>query len=327
MKWLFSSKNGVKVFSIYGIGDGTDATPYLAVGGKQADAYRDGIQKFLEGNNNGNIRDRTSVNRRIESLLIRQGETSNNLSNFGNRGTKTKDGEVYNGKRGSNRGRTDSSGTENSGKVSFSLQDKYWHTDLNRTQIKEVEKELRQIGNPESTRITDTANWYKGRLDGEDLFVIYSTEDVSNPTILYEARGKNAKLEQNILMDLLEDVENGTSINGESSFAQRVSKGDWMQDVNGGTHNLSSLGARADNKDAGVLQRQSQRNGSPAFRNVIENLFKRQERGGSINESKNFSLKEGKLTKKERELIGDIEDAISGKKGSYERLLKYVKEV
>lgn len=72
----------------------------------------------------------------------------------------------------------------------------YWHTDLNRAQIKEVEKELRQIGNPESTRITDTANWYSGRLNGDDLFVIYSTEDANNPTILYEVKGKDAKLEK-----------------------------------------------------------------------------------------------------------------------------------
>ena len=57
---------------------------------------------------------------------------------------------------------------------------------------------LRKEGNPETTRITDTANWYKGRISGQDLFVIYSTEDAT-PTILYEIKGEGAKAELNIL--------------------------------------------------------------------------------------------------------------------------------
>ena len=166
---------------------------------------------------------------------------------------------------------------EYNGSTSYSLK---WRTDLNRTQYAQVEKWIRQAGNPESTRITDTANWYKGRINGEDLFVIYSDKS----TILYEIKGTSANLEHNILLDLLEEEENGKGINGKSSFTQRVSKGSWMQNVNNSQNNLRNLGNGQNNQNVGVLQSQSQSNGSRAFWNVIENLFRE-------SEVKSYSLK------------------------------------
>lgn len=171
---------------------------------------------------------------------------------------------------------------------SFSLKNEYWHTDLTKSQVKEVEKCLRQEGNPKRTRITRASNWYKGRIGGRDLFVIYT----GNATILYEVKGEKAKIELDILKDLLEDEENGKSINGKPSFTQRVSKGSWMQNVNNSQNNLTNLGRGQNNRNAGVLQRQSQRNGSRAFWNVLENLFRKQEQDGSLNEDKSYSLKE-----------------------------------
>ena len=35
-KWVYADEKGVQVFALYGIGDGTDATPLYAVGGKRA---------------------------------------------------------------------------------------------------------------------------------------------------------------------------------------------------------------------------------------------------------------------------------------------------
>lgn len=45
----------------------------------------------------------------------------------------------------------------------------------------EVEELLRQVVNHDEKRITDTSSWYSGRLNGDDLFVIYSTEYPGNP--------------------------------------------------------------------------------------------------------------------------------------------------
>ena len=168
-----------------------------------------------------------------------------------------------------------------------------WHTDLSRTQIKQVAKWLREAGSPESTRITDTANWYKGRINGQPLFVIYSTVYGNDPTILYETRGVNANLEKDILMDLLEEIKNGESNDRKSAYVNWVSGGGWVQKVNNSTNNLGNVGGGQNNQNAGVLQRQSQRNGSPAFWNVLDYIFKE-------SEVKKYSLKvNGKDTKTE----------------------------
>ena len=199
---------------------------------------------------------------------------------------------------------------EYNGNKRYSLK---WKTDLSPTQIKQVEKWLRQEGNPDEKRIADTAYWYKGRISGDDLFVIYSTQDAT-PTILYEVKGTNAKLEQNILLDLLEEEEYGKSINGKSSFTQRVSQGSWVQNVNNSQNNLGNLGSGQNNQNAGVLQRQSQRNGSRAFWNVIEDTFRK-------SEVKRYSLKGediNKLSAEEKtvvESLGKGAEAITNNNG------------
>lgn len=46
-KWLYSSEKGVEVFAIYGIGDGTEATPLYASGGKTASADNATFKEYL----------------------------------------------------------------------------------------------------------------------------------------------------------------------------------------------------------------------------------------------------------------------------------------
>ncbi len=53
-----------------------------------------------------------------------------------------------------------------------------------------TEQLAREAGGPAEKNIVGTAYWYKGRIDGENFFAIYSTEDSSGPTILYEVKGK-----------------------------------------------------------------------------------------------------------------------------------------
>lgn len=58
-KWLYADEKGVQVFALYGIGDGTEATPLYAVGGKKAAEYNVSIVKYLEGKENV---DRSTIN-------------------------------------------------------------------------------------------------------------------------------------------------------------------------------------------------------------------------------------------------------------------------
>jgi hypothetical protein len=176
-----------------------------------------------------------------------------------------------------------------------------WHTDLTYSQLAEVENWIRKKGNIEATRITNKANWYEGKINGDDLFVIYSTEDINNPTVLYEVKGGKASLERDILKNLLEERKNGESVNGKSAYVNWVSDGGWMQNVNSSQNNLTNLGRGANNQNVGVLQRQSKRNGSRAFWNVLENLFRQQEQGGKVNYSLKSSFSTDGMTDSEVE--------------------------
>ena len=51
-KWVYADEKGVQVFALYGIGDGTEATPLYAVGGKQAVKEAKNINVYMEGSNN-----------------------------------------------------------------------------------------------------------------------------------------------------------------------------------------------------------------------------------------------------------------------------------
>ncbi len=158
---------------------------------------------------------------------------------------------------------------------SYSLKDE-WHTDLTKAQLKMVDGWLRQAGSPEATRITDTANWYMGRLNGDDVFVIYSNEDAKGPTILYEVKGKKAKFELNALLNYMEEIENGESSVEKSSYVNWVSSSGWMQHTDDITNNVPLNKRGRSDRDARVLQGQSQGNPSRAFWNVLDNLFKKQ---------------------------------------------------
>ena len=51
-KWVYADEKGVQVFALYGIGDGTEATPLYVVGGKQAVKEAKNINVYMEGSNN-----------------------------------------------------------------------------------------------------------------------------------------------------------------------------------------------------------------------------------------------------------------------------------
>lgn len=190
-----------------------------------------------------------------------------------------------------------------------------WRTDLNRTEYKQVEKWIRQAGTPEAKRITDTACWYKGRLNGETIFAIYSTEVSSAPTILYERRGKEGKAELDILLTQLEEIENGRSIVELSKDINTLLSGDWLQEKHNLANNNAGLGGRGSNTGyAPILQGKSSKFiGSQAFRNVVKNIFDIQEKAEAsieegLNGSKRYSLKDstGKtLTKAQQEYFKD----------------------
>ena len=294
----FLEENGGEVVGYYALTTGQDQSEKMittdGTWNKLLSLGLDEVKDFAE---------EEGIKREISREGLTERETQELIKQFGGKNTDSRRG-FENVERSGRGGREihaildtkkkDGSAEKSEGireGISYSLKDEYWKTDLAKTQLKTVEGWLRQAGNPESKKITDTASWYEGRIDGDDLFVIYSTEVANNPTILYEVKGCNAVLERDILLDLLEDEENGKSINRKPSFTQRLSKGNWVQNVNNSQNNLRHMGDGRNNQNAEILQGQSQSNGSPAFRNVVENLFRKQEKSISENGEEKYSLK------------------------------------
>lgn len=192
--------------------------------------------------------------------------------------------------------------------VNYSLEE-YWHPDLSKKKLDALKQIIKRDIQTSTRSITDTANWLATRIDGVGVFAIYSTENTANPTLLYESKGKKAEIEKNILLDILEEIENAENLNRKSAYANWVSGGGWMQKVNDSQNHFGNLGRRQNNQNAGVLQSQSKRNGSPAFWSVLENLFEIQEgaRRGNLNTS-DYSLESEDNYGRERNLLhNDIE--------------------
>ena len=120
-KWLYADEKGVQVFALYGIGDGTDATPLYAYGGKEAAAYNAAMTKYLEGKEHA---DKSAVDFDgwIKSHRSAGMDQSRSVLHGGQRGSNGHaDGGVY---RGSSE-RTGGSVSERSSKDQRGVKEKF----------------------------------------------------------------------------------------------------------------------------------------------------------------------------------------------------------
>lgn len=124
-KWLYAEEKGVKVFALYGVGDGTEATTLYAVGGKQAALQNANIAEYVERSREYD-RDGRSVDSLVELLRRKKGSRGRNLSQGqGPTGASGTAHGLYGGSPRGNGGRTSGRGSENQRKVKeqFSLRE------------------------------------------------------------------------------------------------------------------------------------------------------------------------------------------------------------
>ena len=124
-KWLYAEEKGVKVFALYGVGDGTEATTLYAAGGKQAALQKANIAEYVERSREYD-RDGRSVDSWVELLRRKKGSRGRNLSQGqGPTGASGTAHGLYGGSPRGNGGRTSGRGSENQRKVKeqFSLRE------------------------------------------------------------------------------------------------------------------------------------------------------------------------------------------------------------
>ena len=124
-KWVYADEKGVQVFALYGIGDGTDATPLYAVGGEKAAAYNAAMTEFTERSQKYDG-DGRSVDPLSELPWRKEGSRSGNLSQTSRKaGDAEGVSELHGGSQRSDSGGASGRSSENQRGVKdqFSLRD------------------------------------------------------------------------------------------------------------------------------------------------------------------------------------------------------------
>ena len=111
-KCVYADEKGVHVFALYGIGDGTDATPLYAVGGKWATVLAGDMQEFINGGYYHDKGTGTALSR-IRGFLRTQGDGGGNIRETSRGRSASADDALYGGERKGNSGRASGRGTEN----------------------------------------------------------------------------------------------------------------------------------------------------------------------------------------------------------------------
>lgn len=110
-KWVYANVKGVQVFALYGIGDGTDATPLYAVGGEKAAAAAADMQKFVNGGYHYDKGTGTALSR-IRGFLRTQGDGGGDIRETSRGGSAGTDDALYGGERKGNAGKSAERGSE-----------------------------------------------------------------------------------------------------------------------------------------------------------------------------------------------------------------------
>ena len=80
-QWAYANEKGNQVFAIYGIGDGTEATPLYASGGKTATADYQTFVKYGKGFDYGTDGNRSALNRWFKDRRRKEGRSNGSVLN------------------------------------------------------------------------------------------------------------------------------------------------------------------------------------------------------------------------------------------------------
>ena len=111
-KWLYADEKGVQVFALYGIDDGTEATPLYAVGGKRAHADAAALMAYIkeEREYDGNRKD-------LDTLLEGYGRSNrdgrSNLFDRKRGAAENRAAGLHRGSQGRDAGGTSGRGAQN----------------------------------------------------------------------------------------------------------------------------------------------------------------------------------------------------------------------
>ncbi len=166
-----------------------------------------------------------------------------------------------------------------------------WYPDLSRNQLSKLNDFIKNDVETSTHSITDTANWAFTTIGNTKVFAIYSTEKMTDPTLLYESKGRQGEFEKDYLLNLLEEWNYGKSNDGKSSRIDEILSDERLQKRYGIQNNNGTVERGQYSGNDTVLPRKSKRKPSGAFTSVIENLFKIQNEIDAVGDI-SFSLED-----------------------------------
>ena len=176
----------------------------------------------------------------------------------------------------------------------------YWRTDLTNHQYKRLLEWVKYDIKTSENSITESANWTFRKFDGQPVFAIYSTNNESDPTILYEVKGDQAEFENRLMSDWF-GGDNGGTYGTAASFATKINSYGSQQ---GGTSVHWNSNVHRGNADGiGTLDGKTrERKPERALLNCLENLLRKGETGGAGGKTSSGTLALNNLTE-EREVF------------------------
>lgn len=97
-KWVYANEKGVQVFALYGIGDGTDATPLYAVGREKARAAYELILNKMEDVENGIDGNGADISQWVDSVRSNQEHVRRNIDASERKGTDAEEIDKLHGR-------------------------------------------------------------------------------------------------------------------------------------------------------------------------------------------------------------------------------------
>lgn len=194
-----------------------------------------------------------------------------------------------------------------------SLNGEYWYPNLTKSKLGKLRKLVKADIKTSTNNINDRANWYSTRIDGQSVFAIYSTADVSDPTILYAEKGDQAAFERGFLVNVLEGIENGKSVDRKPNAIDRILSSSWVSDGRNPLYDSDSVEGEGNVGDAGVLQEQSRREPSTALISCLENILEVRESDSGVKYSLTTDSKGNRLSEAQVEFFEN--STVRDKKG------------
>ena len=153
--------------------------------------------------------------------------------------------------------------------------DSQWKPDLPKYKLKRLYEKIKHDAKTSTNNITDTSNWLYTTINGTRVFAIYSNVYGENPTLLYESKDSRAEFERDVLLQIIEEHNYGTSINQKSDNVNTIFGGIRVRFGNNIRDNANPVGGTAGSANVGLLRSQSRLKPRPAFKSVLRYLFPR----------------------------------------------------